>query len=203
MNRESRTESGEEILKASVPLFAEVGFEGVSMRDVAKRVGCTPAALYYHFPSKEQLYLETVAYAFRKVTAIVKEAISAAGTPVAQLESVIAVAVKMLNDEKPLVRLMQWVMLDRGKKRLSQLGAAAFKDLYLAIHELAEKVGPQFNPSLLAVSVTGMVLFPFGAHEVFRFLPNYESFDERPTVFVQHVVKLLREGLSGGSETSS
>ena len=34
-----------EILGLSVPLFATVGFDGVSMRDIAAAVGVTPAAL--------------------------------------------------------------------------------------------------------------------------------------------------------------
>lgn len=52
----SRTAGRDKILDASLPLFAAAGFQGVSMRDVASAVGSTPAALYYHFPDKEQLY---------------------------------------------------------------------------------------------------------------------------------------------------
>ncbi len=98
----------EEILKLSIPLFAKTGYEGVSMRDVAVAVGLTPAALYYHFADKEQLYVDAVGYAFRKVTGVLKEAIEAAPTPLAQLESLVSVATKMLARDKALVRLMQW-----------------------------------------------------------------------------------------------
>lgn len=36
-------------------LFAENGYEGVSMRRVAEQAGCAPSALYRYFPSKRAL----------------------------------------------------------------------------------------------------------------------------------------------------
>lgn len=47
------------ILKAACELFEQRGFAGTSIRDLAVRVGMTKAALYYHFPSKEEV-LEAV-----------------------------------------------------------------------------------------------------------------------------------------------
>ena len=72
------------------------------MRDVAVAVGLTPAALYYHFSNKEQLYVDAVGYAFREVTGVLKAAIEAAPTPLAQLESIVGVATKMLAKDKSL-----------------------------------------------------------------------------------------------------
>jgi AcrR family transcriptional regulator len=43
------------ILDAATELFAERGFAGTSIRDLAVQVGMTKAALYYHFPSKEDV----------------------------------------------------------------------------------------------------------------------------------------------------
>jgi AcrR family transcriptional regulator len=36
-------------------LFAEQGYDKTSLREIAEQVGVTKAALYYHFPSKEQI----------------------------------------------------------------------------------------------------------------------------------------------------
>lgn len=46
------------ILEAAGKVFAEVGLEGASLRAVAAEAGYTPAALYFHFDSKETLYSE-------------------------------------------------------------------------------------------------------------------------------------------------
>lgn len=43
------------ILDAATELFEQRGFAGTSIRDLAIRAGMTKAALYYHFPSKEEV----------------------------------------------------------------------------------------------------------------------------------------------------
>lgn len=53
--------TGARIRTAALDLFAVRGFEGTSMRELAERVGISPAALYYHFPSKEHLIESVVA----------------------------------------------------------------------------------------------------------------------------------------------
>jgi AcrR family transcriptional regulator len=44
-----------EILDRSLELFAEHGFTGSSMRDLAKAVGVRESALYHHFPNKDAI----------------------------------------------------------------------------------------------------------------------------------------------------
>ncbi len=45
----------QKILKETGKLFAQRGYFGISMQDIANEVGITKAALYYHFNSKSQL----------------------------------------------------------------------------------------------------------------------------------------------------
>lgn len=52
------------ILDSAAQLFAERGYEGVSMRDIAKVVGVTQANLYYHFRDKAALVEATLAHVF-------------------------------------------------------------------------------------------------------------------------------------------
>ncbi|MGX9431633.1 MULTISPECIES: TetR/AcrR family transcriptional regulator [Bradyrhizobium] len=63
--RESRRQavSGhkrELILDAAKQVFADEGLEGASLRAIATRAGYTPAALYFHFESKEEIYAEVL-----------------------------------------------------------------------------------------------------------------------------------------------
>ena len=44
------------ILDAAEALFADRGYAGAAMRDLAARVDLNPASLYNHFPSKRALY---------------------------------------------------------------------------------------------------------------------------------------------------
>lgn len=48
----------DEILGAGAAEFAERGFAPVSVMDIARRAGMTPAAVYYHFQAKEELLAE-------------------------------------------------------------------------------------------------------------------------------------------------
>jgi AcrR family transcriptional regulator len=51
----SAPETRRRILDSATAVFAEHGYAGASMRDIAERLGITKAALYYHFTSKEDL----------------------------------------------------------------------------------------------------------------------------------------------------
>ncbi|MFL6240278.1 MAG: TetR/AcrR family transcriptional regulator [Actinomycetes bacterium] len=46
------------ILAAARELFEERGYDATSLRLIAEKVGTTKAAVYYHFPAKEQMLLE-------------------------------------------------------------------------------------------------------------------------------------------------
>jgi AcrR family transcriptional regulator len=56
------------LLDAALGLFAEKGYYGTSLRDIARHVGVRESALYNYFPSKESLF-EAVVMADRQETA--------------------------------------------------------------------------------------------------------------------------------------
>ncbi|MCP2163417.1 TetR/AcrR family transcriptional regulator [Goodfellowiella coeruleoviolacea] len=45
----------EDIITAAATAYAEAGYQGSSLREIAKRVGISHAGLLYHFPTKEAL----------------------------------------------------------------------------------------------------------------------------------------------------
>jgi AcrR family transcriptional regulator len=52
-----------QILDAALAVFAEKGYEGGTMREIANRVGVTEPALYRHYSGKEALFEDLVALA--------------------------------------------------------------------------------------------------------------------------------------------
>lgn len=46
------------IIKHAVSMFSLKGFYGVSIRDIAKEVGCSIPMLYYYFKNKEDLFYD-------------------------------------------------------------------------------------------------------------------------------------------------
>jgi AcrR family transcriptional regulator len=65
----------EEILDVAGRLLAEAGHpDGVSINDIVSAVGCTPPALYLHFPSKEALVHAVVERNFRGFRTAINDA---------------------------------------------------------------------------------------------------------------------------------
>jgi AcrR family transcriptional regulator len=98
--RQSRRE---ELLRAAARLFAERGYDGVTVEDIGGDVGMSGPALYYHFPSKEALLGEMLVtvteYVLNNALAISKER----RDPDALLEELIWRHATMLVDRPELV----------------------------------------------------------------------------------------------------
>lgn len=57
----------EKIFDAAVDLFAEKGYDGVSIRDIGRAVGITEGAVYKHYASKEAILESIFAYVEGKI----------------------------------------------------------------------------------------------------------------------------------------
>ncbi|MBW0103036.1 TetR/AcrR family transcriptional regulator [Pseudonocardia sp. KRD291] len=67
------------ILNAALDAFGAEGFNGASMRDVAKRAGTSLSNLYNYFPSKSDLLAEVLRHANDELSARVRRAVADAG----------------------------------------------------------------------------------------------------------------------------
>ena len=56
-DKNSVSDGRSRILRAASILFAERGFRGVSISDVATSAGLVKSSIYHHFENKEALYL--------------------------------------------------------------------------------------------------------------------------------------------------
>ena len=74
-----RSDSAQRVLDAALELFAEHGFEGTSLQQIADRLGVTKAAVYYHFRTKDELLASIVAPAFDELDALLGAAESLPG----------------------------------------------------------------------------------------------------------------------------
>jgi AcrR family transcriptional regulator len=53
------------VLKHAARLFAEKGYAGSSMRDIAEEVAVRPSSLYHHFPGKDRILFE-ICFGFQR-----------------------------------------------------------------------------------------------------------------------------------------
>lgn len=76
----------ERILAAAQALFLEKGFEGASVRVIARRAGCSAGMLYHFFASKELLLARLVESTFEKLDKRMAQWAAAPGNPLERLE---------------------------------------------------------------------------------------------------------------------
>ena len=75
------------ILDAARDVFAQDGLEGASLRAIAMRAGYAPAALYFHFDSKEAIYAEVLRGSLAALGDHVGRAVSEAAGPAERLRA--------------------------------------------------------------------------------------------------------------------
>lgn len=185
----------EEILRLSARLFAQHGYDGVSMRDVAAAVGFTQAALYYHFANKDQLYLEAVTLEVRERGAVLQRLLASDISPSERLVRFVAGLARMVATDKDYLRLMQWVLLDTDEARQRTLGEEVFSELFVSVRDLANELDPHQNAHMLAMSIYGLVIFHFQVGATRKFMPGHEPRQDRPEVLAKHVIGLLYNSL--------
>lgn len=98
--RGSTAERRAAILAAARQVFESEGLEGASLRGIAARAGYTPAALYFHFDSKEALYGELLHQALANCLREVEGAVAAAEDAAGRLRAA-ALAVFTYYDDNP------------------------------------------------------------------------------------------------------
>jgi AcrR family transcriptional regulator len=94
------------ILEAAGALFAEHGYEGFSLRQVAERIGYSPTTIYLHFADKDELLFEVVLDGFDRFGRMLQEAAAAPGDPFDRLEAIGRAYIRFGLDHPIHYRLM-------------------------------------------------------------------------------------------------
>ena len=75
------------VLDAARSVFFELGMEKTSIREIARRAGYTPGALYSYFPSKEHIYGALLGESLERLNTQVQLALEAAASPAERLRA--------------------------------------------------------------------------------------------------------------------
>jgi len=179
------------ILDKSIPLFAKSGFAGVSMRDIAKTVGISGAALYHHYPDKQSLYITAMGHAFADMAISIQSTLDIKGTAEERLVYFTTSFTQQMADSPNFRALLQRELLDGDDKRLKLLADKVFVEPFKALKELAKELDLDCDAHLLAISMAGLILFHFETESIRRYLPGGLKKHNDPKIIANHVVKLL------------
>jgi TetR/AcrR family transcriptional regulator len=124
-------------LQVAQALFAERGYGGTSLRDIAKRIGIKAPSLLHHFPSKQQLYLAVLDKMFESLEDAANAIAWGRGSRQERMRQAVADAIDFIASHSDFVRIMWKEMADESgvgrqvlKRRLPPLFSTAVNFIF-------------------------------------------------------------------------
>ncbi|MFI9581885.1 TetR/AcrR family transcriptional regulator [Streptomyces sp. NPDC052236] len=101
-------EAARKLLVAAVDAFAERGYHATTTRDIASRAGMSPAALYIHYKTKEELLHRISRIGHDKALEILTAAAESEGTPSERLAEAVRSFVRWHAGKHTTARVVQY-----------------------------------------------------------------------------------------------
>jgi AcrR family transcriptional regulator len=164
-----------QILQVTEKLFAEKGFDGTSIRDIAKQANINIAMVSYYFGSKEKM-LEALIYSRisdmkLQLESLFKEAIS----PVEKINKLIELYIHRINKNKGIYQILHFELT--SKKR--EIDLKSFAEVKKQNFEIIKKIiveGQEkgiFKKDINLILIPSSILGPFFHFQMNRL--NYEE----------------------------
>jgi AcrR family transcriptional regulator len=154
------------IIDAAEKVFAEKSFSKVSMRDIAREAGISPALIYRHFPDQQHLFVEAFLRGTKRLIEQFTDLLSGNLTP--HLEDAADTFIAYLTDHEQYFKMMTHFMLEGTVHEglLDQLNSIE-RSMLDQFDKLFEKAGAQHNIRLIShcffASLNG-ILITFRQH---------------------------------------
>ena len=181
-------------------LFTRRGFGEVSVREIAREAGVTPAMIAYYFGDKQGLYGAMLSSVFDTLLGRVRELAAQSPASTAPIEAFIRLYVATIQAQPwlPALLLREVLTSDssvraRFVERFAARAAAILPGL-LSAEIAGGALRGDLDPKLTVLSLVGMCVFPFLAHPVTGKALGYELDAEFADRLVAHTSRLFLDG---------
>jgi AcrR family transcriptional regulator len=190
----------EEILDEATQLFAERGYEGTSMSDLAERVGLRKASLFHHFTSKDVLYAAVLGRLLESVGQSIARSALAPGTFEERAAALSDAITDLLGAEPFAARLLVREVMDWGPVARSELAdqVIAVSNAAVMFVQAGQEAGAFVvgDPKQLVISLIGVHFMPFA---IGRLVTGLIGTDPSDAAFIaprraevrEHVLRLM------------
>jgi AcrR family transcriptional regulator len=150
-------QTAESILDAAEALFAERGFAGTTLRDVAERVGVRIPSLYNHFESKDALSGAVLQRGIQPVLELLNQVLEANRGDAPDSASVVEPILALLEQHPNLPRLIQYETL-AGGERLRPILQRSIAPVFESAKQLIERSpgAPSWEPEQIPLLVLAL-----------------------------------------------
>jgi AcrR family transcriptional regulator len=191
--------TAERILEAAEAGFAERGYAGTSLRDVATAVGIRIPSLYNHFASKADLYKAVLANAIGAINEVL-EAV-AEGRISNDAQDVVGAVMEVFRSRPNVPKLIQYELLSGGEQLALVLDESIQPALVRGAAVLEQaSAGSHWKPEqrpLLLLAFYNLLIGHFTTAPLFKILtgddPHAPESIRRQVEFFGQLVKLLVE----------
>jgi AcrR family transcriptional regulator len=122
VNVSTVTDSASRLLTGAIAAFAERGYQATTTRDIASRAGMSPAALYVHYPSKEQLLFEISRSGHLSALDVLRSA-DPGGSPGERLQAMVAAFTAWHAEHHTTARVVQYELAALSPEHLAEVAA--------------------------------------------------------------------------------
>jgi AcrR family transcriptional regulator len=182
------------ILIEAAKLFASQGYSAVSMRDVANKVGVTPANLYYHFTDKDTLVRETLVHVLSERAEALNTIFSEARQPAERIRTFVTWLTHLLFEDKVFARLVFRELLDGDEGRIAYLATTIFEQPFLQLID-ATAGERRLDARLTAASIVALILGHVQIAVALPYLQGSEPDQVDPGTVGRHIVSLIERVL--------
>jgi len=182
----------EHLLAVAVREFSRKGFARTSIRDIAQAAGIQPGSVYYHFASKDDLFVAAHTAGMREVARAVETAIAALRDPWQRLETACTVHIQHLvsgNDLTVWTGASLFLFNSPEMQRQLRAERDRFEALYRRLIE-ALPLPDGIDRNLLRLQLLGALNWT---------RTWYRPGKRPPAEIARHLLRVLREPLASGN----